>query len=318
MGASASKADARADPAPPAPAVPPAPAPPPSAAPAPPPSAKPTIKVSGTEAPPKKAPPPPVAATPTPPPPAAPKLRAPPTTRPTTTTAAAHILVTGFGPFEGVPDNPTERVVAALPGHLSTHAPHLAPLVIACDVLPVSAARVKEYVAGLDAPGGAATKAAAAGVPFIVLHIGVKSASDAPGAPAKLEAVAFNDACFRCADCDGVTLDCAVTEGGAFPRGARLMTQLPARALAASVAARGHTLTVSGDAGRYLCNMTYWLSLEAAAAAGEAAGGDDDAAPERRALFLHIPPASVMPQDKALVLVTDLLDEVVKSLASSK
>ena len=315
MGASASKAD-RADPAPPSSAVPP-PAPPPPAAPAPPPPAAPVIKATDRQAPPKKAPPPPVAAAPTPPPPAAaPKLRAPPTTRPTTTATAAHILVTGFGPFEGVPENPAERVVAALPHHLSARAPHLAPLVIAADVLPVSAARVKAYVAALDAPGGAAATAAAAGVPFVVLHIGVKSASDAPGAHAKLEAVAFNDAYFRCADCDGVKLDCAVTEGGAFPRGARLMTQLPARALAASVAARGHALTVSGDAGRYLCNMTYWLSLDAAAAAGEAAGGDDDAAPQRHALFLHIPPASVMPQDKALALVTDLLDEVVKSLGS--
>jgi len=216
--------------------------------------------------------------------------------------------VTGFGPFQGVPVNPSETVVRALKDHVAKAAPHIAARIVATDVLQTSAAAVKQYAAALDAPGGAAAAAAERGAGVVVFHIGVDVASSSPGAPAKLEAVAYNDAAFRCPDADGVTLDCAVSEGGAFPRGARLMSKLPARALAAAVAAKGHRLVVSGDAGRFLCNALYWLSLEA----GDECGGDGDAAkPPRHALFLHLPPADVMPTAEALALVTAVCEEAV-------
>ena len=309
MGAACSKPPPADEPAPkkaavPAPAAPKAaPAPAPPAAPAAPPPAKPaarpepkSVVAAVKPAPPATAVPPIAAPKPTP-------ARAPPAAPPSAA-GSVHLVVTGFGPFTGVPNNPAEAVVRALPGHLAIAAPSLAAALDAATILPVGAAAAEAAVEALTA---SASRAAAVGAVHVSLHVGVATSATT----ARLEAVAFNEASFHAPDCDGRKLsDCVVCDS--YPPGARLMSTLPARAVAAAVAARGHPVQVSGDAGRFVCNYLYFRSLAAAAADAEQAGGGDG--PRRHALFLHIPPTAVLPHAEAMALITAVLEEVVAAV----
>lgn len=163
-------------------------------------------------------------------------------------------LLTGFGPFGAVADNPTERLAAhfaaaGAPGH------DLITL-----VLPVSHRRAPGMLrAALEREG-----------PFErVLMLGV-----AAGAAAwRVECVGRN---WRAGgpDADGF----APGEGALTPEGpAELPATADPRAAAVALDLAGLPHVLSQNAGGYLCNTAYFTALEALR--GSAA----------RALFLHVP-----------------------------
>lgn len=190
------------------------------------------------------------------------------------------IHATGFGPFGDVLVNPSDVLVSE----------HLAS---ACAALEPSRMRLASQ--GTLVVGAAATTAAVAELwaraeadadvenDVLVVHFGV----DVRAPCVRVERQAFNEATFRLPDAEGLQLE-SVPVVSCEPLGACRVTTLPVDAIVTAVAAKGHPVAVSDDAGRYLCNYSYVLSLRAAEAANASAAARGDA---RRfhALFVHIP-----------------------------
>jgi pyroglutamyl-peptidase len=169
------------------------------------------------------------------------------------------ILVTGFGPFPGVPDNPTARLVRGLDGRSYGGA------AVRAAVLDVSYDRAARQVRAAVAAGG---------WPRLVLHFGV--AVGATGV--RVEARAVNRKEAAVADVDG-ELGAAASIDPARPLDAALVTAVDVAGLVAALNASGISAGPSDDAGRYVCNATYFQSLAWFAAEGAAVP----------CVFVHVP-----------------------------
>jgi pyroglutamyl-peptidase len=168
------------------------------------------------------------------------------------------LLLTGFGPFAGLPLNPSEQVVR----HFEGEGFDAAELV--CRVLPISYRAVPDALRSLVAehrPHAALSLGVAIGTPVI-----------------RVETTALNRADFKVADNDGLLA--RETPDGAGPA-ARVATY-PADDIARAIRAAGVPASVSHHAGTHLCNLTLYTLL--GALGSEAPCG-----------FLHLPllPAQV-------------------------
>lgn len=186
------------------------------------------------------------------------------------------ILVTGFGAFPGAPHNPT----AVLMRNLAVHERRLARLGVKLErrVLPVVydeiAPRLKVLIAET--------------APDVILHFGLAGGRRA----ISIETRALNhlgtspDAAGRCAP------GSSVLRGTAAVR----RTRLPVSALNAALHGAWIASRPSNDAGDYVCNQTFYLSLAMAAGTHRAVG------------FIHVPHmrASMLTR-AAIVLITALL-----------
>lgn len=164
------------------------------------------------------------------------------------------LLVTGFGAFPGVAVNPTAQVAEAL-------AQPLAGWQIVSAVLPVAWRSARDQVADLVAQHQ----------PACIVHLGV--ATDAQRL--RIERQGVNALRFRVPDTAGEQPQEGEVEGGAA---AALVTAVAVDALVAHLSALGFDAEVSDDAGRYVCNATYFSSLH----------NHRDA----RVLFVHLPAVS--------------------------
>src|ERR1043166_7458194 len=170
--------------------------------------------------------------------------------------ARLRVLLTGFGPFPGVPENSSACLVEALAA---------APPIHDCDVHSQVFPTEWETVAAL-APALHETLQ-----PNVIVHFGVSEHSKT----FRIERSAHNRTAPR--------LDAK----GALPASALVLaqrperhdTRLPAAVLAAHLRARGLAATTSRSAGNYLCNFLYYLSLD---------WGARQETP-RLVLFVHIP-----------------------------
>ncbi len=177
--------------------------------------------------------------------------------------ARTSVLVTGFGPFPGVPVNATMRLVP----ELVEAARHALP-----GVRVASAILATEWTAAprrLDA-------LLADTDPDLVLHFGVSSR--ARGFEVETRA---SDACMLLPDASGSLPPAAGLRVG---NTAHLTVSLPVRHLVARLRRRGIPAFVSRDAGGYLCNALLYHSL---LRVREARG--------RRVGFIHIPAALARP-----------------------
>lgn len=165
------------------------------------------------------------------------------------------ILVTGFGPFQKVMDNPSARLAKAL------HGREAAGHRIVSEVLPVS----------FERGPGRALELVHALQPVAAVGFGV--AEGRPVAMVERRATAIR----RGVDVDGVSLN-ATVEGPA-----ELRATLDPDAMATALG-----LTISDDAGTYVCNA--WLYEMARYA-------------RIPAVFIHIPAAGLDPE-----IVIDGLD----------
>jgi len=168
--------------------------------------------------------------------------------------ARPRVLLTGFGPFPGVAENPSgwlaETLAARKPAHdVDLHG----------HVLPTE----WEAVAALAPDLHASLQ------PHVMIHFGVSP--QARGL--RIERSAHNRAARRHDASGRLPGTPAISTTGA----ARLDTGLPVARLAAHLRAQGHAASASGSCGRYLCNFLYYRSLEWAKAQG------------REALFVHVP-----------------------------
>lgn len=77
------------------------------------------------------------------------------------------------------------------------------------------------------------------------------------------------------------------------------------------LAARQHDARLSQDAGRFVCNCTYYLSLLHSEKARRRVGRP------LHALFLHVPPLAVVPLPRQMECLLDLLAAIAAQLAPS-
>jgi pyroglutamyl-peptidase len=154
------------------------------------------------------------------------------------------ILLTGFEPFPGVPQNASEELVrrlgdAAMPG-----------IELFSQIIPVAWADAK----------GVAREAIAKVEPHAVLHFGVSRRASC----FEIETCAHNLSCTG-EDCKGALPPWKRLD----PSGkAVLQGTLPALSLLRALKASGYPAEISNHAGRYLCNAVYYWSLAGAATHG--------------------------------------------------
>lgn len=271
-------------------------------------------------------------------------------------------VITGFGPFAGVDDNPTQRLLVrggrgSAPSSLaSALPPDLAARVASTAVLPVSAAAARAWVAEQHVTTTTVTTATPAAegststTTVVFVHLGVNAQHHAGGFA--LEKTAVNCADFRVPDVDGLCGGrCCIEDGVGLD--AERTTGLPLEALLARLARVGWRadggdrtdrpprpwwawwrgrrpsarppVRISTDAGRFLCNFIYFLSLGACDSGGCGCVGDGDGGGarswqggaatrrhrRREALFVHVPPAEVVPLEEQAAFLVDLMRAIV-------
>lgn len=174
------------------------------------------------------------------------------------------VLLTGFGPFPGVPVNATMRLVPELAEAAARALP---------DLQVVTALLATEWHA---APQKAAEVIADVR-PDLIVHFGVSSRARG----FEIETRARN-VCAMSPDASGVAplVPILAAEGADY-----LAARLPAQHLVARLRRRGIPAFASRDAGTYLCNALLYHSLAAANAR----------APGCRIGFVHIPASLARP-----------------------
>jgi len=177
--------------------------------------------------------------------------------------ARTTVLVTGFGPFPGVPVNATMQL---LPELLRAAPRHFPDVHLAGEVLPTEWAaaprRLERLLAEIE--------------PDLALHFGVSSRARG----FEIETRAQN-ACSASVDAAGLAPPgTAIDASGPDFLGAGL----PAQYIVTRLRRRGIAAFVSRDAGAYLCNATLYHSL-----------GQARRAPGRRVGFVHVPASLARP-----------------------
>lgn len=223
--------------------------------------------------------------------------------------ATPRFIITGFGPFGSVLDNPTTVIVRKLRSYLEEASQtSLASSIDDCIILETSAQDVQRTCDRLQATllkdhndtidGDSGSKS-----PVILLHLGV----DEGGKSFKLEACAYNQAKFRIPDMQGFqpNNDPIFEEEEVA---ACLRTSLNVDRLASSMENRLPEVStkVSTDPGRYVCNYVYCCSLYRF-------GKVDSSI---CSLFLHVPPFSVVPENTQLEYVSNLLEVLTELIAT--
>lgn len=183
------------------------------------------------------------------------------------------LLVTGFGPFPGMPRNPSALVVAALARHRAAFARK--HIVLSTQILPVL-----YDLAAAFSPAPA---------PDVIVHIGVAGRRR----ELSIETVAHNRRSPRHPDASGRAP--TVLRSGAAVRHA-IRAEWGARNLAMALRRAGVPASPSRDAGAYVCNALLYRSL------------DSKRAP---ALFIHIPPARLCRPERIAKALASVLPDVV-------
>ena len=173
--------------------------------------------------------------------------------------ARPRVLLTGFGPFPGVPENPSGWLAETLAARNAAHDCERNDCELYSRVLPTEWEAVATLTPRLHADLQ----------PHVMIHFGVSARAKT----LRIERSAHNHAGARVDACGALPGTPAISPDGAI----RLDTGLPVTALATHLRAQGHAANASRSCGRYLCNFLYYRSLEWAKRLG------------REALFVHVP-----------------------------
>jgi len=177
------------------------------------------------------------------------------------------ILVTGFGPFPGVEINPTQLLAERLSGA------QFQGLSVVSVVLDGS----------FDRSAIQLHEALANGWPRFIVHLGVSTGAGC----ICVETQGVNCMSAEIPDVDGQLFQSSVVNAS-YPLNTILRTSIPTEQLAISLRDNGYPANSSDDAGRYVCNATYFNSLSLVAESGTTTPS----------VFIHIPSAAD-PGDKS-------------------
>ena len=177
------------------------------------------------------------------------------------------LLVTGFGPFPGAPENPSEALIKAL----ARESPEkFGASALKAVVLKTEYRRSWETLRRLYSSFA----------PGVVVHFGLNGKAEA----IHIECVGCNAADPAKPDAGGYAPASAVlSKGGA----AALASTFPAKKIAAVLKKAGFPVVLSDDAGGYVCNATLYRSIRASP-------------PTRLVGFVHVPRAERLSPERLL------------------
>jgi pyroglutamyl-peptidase len=187
------------------------------------------------------------------------------------------VVLTGFGRFHGIEDNPTSRMVPVLKERLAK-MPGVE--VVLCEVLEVSAQECLRFFKR--------TKKSCKDAVFV--HLGVAAGRT----EMCLEQCAYNNADFRCPDERGWNPEEVPIEGAGTDIDKCLTSPLPLSDICANLQGRFDAVRTSDDAGRFICNFIYYQSLMRG----------------NNAVFVHVTPFDVIPMDAQLEFLTALIEQL--------
>lgn len=154
------------------------------------------------------------------------------------------LLVTGFGPFPGAPENPTGPLVTAL----GDEPP---------EAFGASALRVAVLKTEYRASWATLRRLYASFAPDVVVHFGLAARSES----IRIECLALNGLDPTKPDAIGNAPSSVVRAGAET-----LLSTFPVNAIERTLKRAGLPVTLSNDAGKYVCNATLYRSLHAAPA----------------------------------------------------
>ncbi|XP_006356428.1 pyrrolidone-carboxylate peptidase 1 [Solanum tuberosum] len=202
------------------------------------------------------------------------------------------IHVTGFKKFHGVAQNPTETAVSNLKYYVEMKGLPAGVTLGSCTVLetagegglPALLKVIEESSAGNSSNNGQ----------VIWLHLGVNSGAT----KFAIERLAVNEATFRCADELGWQPQRVpiVPEDGGINQIRK--TSCPTESILEFLKKKGFDVTMSDDAGRFVCNYVYYHSLRFAEEKGH------------KCLFVHVPTFNRVNQEKQMEFIAALLEAI--------
>lgn len=203
------------------------------------------------------------------------------------------VLLTGFGKFHGVEDNPTKKIIEYLKANQSSEL-CFDGVCFTLDVLEVSVDGVKDQI---DYSGDASS------CYDMYIHLGVDSGSQ----KIKLEECAYNNMSFRCEDERGYSpMEVAINESCTLDE--PLKTAFDVHQICENLQESGivsqQELTTSQDPGRFLCNYVYYRSLTHKSALCQT----------RNALFIHVPSEEVIPLQRQVQIIQEILKALIQHI----
>lgn len=207
--------------------------------------------------------------------------------------------VTGFSRFHNVLVNPTELIVTGLPKYLQDAPLKNRSLLASTRVFKTAAKSTREELQamykGLDVPAHPVIAGKSrAERRIIFVHLGVNVCVN----NFQLEIQGRNEATFSCPDELGWTPIKKPIDSNNSDLSAICQTTLKLDHLISDLRRKGFSVDISTDAGRFVCNWVYYNSLQLAEANGA------------NALFVHVPPASVIPVGRQTQFIAALIDSI--------
>jgi len=156
---------------------------------------------------------------------------------------------------------------------------------------------------------------------FVIIHMGV----DASSSCIKLETRAYNEATFRVPDEDGYRPS-EVCIDSSQSLGTILSSTLDLDWVCADVNNRRRhcgksdgDVQLSSDAGRFVCNYTYWYSLNRARDRTVtnicSNGGLDVTEPSIDVVFVHVPPFNVQSIENQMDIIVHVMNSICQSIS---
>jgi pyroglutamyl-peptidase len=201
------------------------------------------------------------------------------------------IHVTGFKRFQGVAQNPTETIVNNLKDFVEKRGLAAGVTLGSCTILETAGDGAlpmlfKTMEAGISTSN--------ANEQVIWLHLGVNSGAT----KFAIERQAINEATFRCPDELGwqPQQQPIVLEDGGTSRGRE--TCISIETILKLLKNKDYAVTISDDAGRFVCNYVYYHSLRYAEEKGH------------KSLFVHVPLFSRIDEETQMNFAASLLEAI--------
>jgi len=208
----------------------------------------------------------------------------------------ARIWLTGFEPFGEHAENPSKILVERLLSSTQTHdVEDMRPYGLESESIELT---YSGQILSVDEEGSGATLEHLSGVDAVV-HVGLNENAK----KIRLEMCAINELNFRIADNSGrETKDCTIDENG-LP----LLHTTAHRPSLSHAFSKNEYVEMSEDCGRFVCNETYYRTLNSIEKNGLQSRGR--ALP---AIFVHIPPFEFISENQQLEILCELCARIVQ------
>ncbi|XP_059656133.1 uncharacterized protein LOC132303075 [Cornus florida] len=203
------------------------------------------------------------------------------------------IHVTGFKKFQGVAENPTETIVSNLKNFVEKRGLPIGLTLGSCTVLETAGDGALPLLYKIM-ESGISKENNSSNEQIVWLHLGVNSGA----LKFAIERQAMNEATFRCPDELGwqpQQLPIVLADGGTSRT---RETSCSTESILQFLKKKGYDVTISDDAGRFVCNYVYYHSLRFAEQKGH------------KSLFVHVPLFSRIDEVTQMQFVAALLDAI--------